>query len=166
MDEEDMPVGLASIEVEAVLQDCSECKVVKTEIGQHISSGDLIANLVYDRNTKYNMVVYGDFDLAQTGRPRKGDINKIEALITEWGGTVQDKINEDTDFVIMGKEPQVDEFTPDQLSDPLNKQIQDDQKAAYDAYETVLNKAISLGIPVMNQNRFLYFCGYYDSAQR
>jgi hypothetical protein len=66
----------------------------------------------------------------------------------------------------MGKEPQVEEFTEDQLEDPLNKQTQDDEKAEYDAYEAVLNKATSLGIPVMNQNRFLYFCGYYDNAQR
>jgi hypothetical protein len=166
MQAEEMPVGLGSIEVEQVLASASECRVIKTEIGQHFSEGDLIANLVYDRNTKYNMMVYGDFDLAQTGKPKKGDRQKIEALIAEWGGTVQNSINEDTDFVIMGKEPTIEQFTAEELQDPLNKQTQDDEKAAYDAYQGVLNKAISLGIPIMNQNRFLYFCGYYDNAQR
>jgi hypothetical protein len=166
MEAEDMPVGLGSIEVQQVLASASECKVVKMEIGQHLSEGDLIANLVYDRNTKYNMMVYGDFDLAQTGKPKKGDRQKIEALITQWGGSVQNSITEDTDFVIMGKEPTIEQFTQEELQDPLNKQTQDDEKAAYDAYQTVLNKAISYGIPVMNQNRFLYFSGYYDNAQR
>jgi hypothetical protein len=166
MDAEDMPVGLASIEVEQVLESVSQCRVVKTELGQHIAEGDLIANLVYDRNTKYNMMVYGDFDLGQTGKPKAGDREKIEALISQWGGKVQQSINEDTDFVIMGKEPEIEQFTQDELADPLNKQTQDDEKAKYDAYEAVLNKAISLGIPIMNQNRFLYFCGYYDNAQR
>jgi hypothetical protein len=66
----------------------------------------------------------------------------------------------------MGKEPTIESFSPEELADPLNKQTQDDEKAAYDAYESVLNKAVSLGIPIMNQNRFLYFCGYYDNAQR
>lgn len=166
MEAEDMPVGLGSIEVQEVLASVSQCRVVKTEIGAHFSEGDLIANLVYDRNTKYNMMVYGKFDLAQTGKPNDGDRKKVEALIAEWGGNVQQKINEDTDFVVMGREPEIETFTPEELADPLNKQTQDDEKAEYDAYESVLNKAVSLGIPIMNQNRFLYFCGYYDNAQR
>jgi NAD-dependent DNA ligase len=87
-------------------------------------------------------------------------------LITEWGGQVQNNIDVDTDFVVMGAEPKIEQFTADELNDPLNKQIQDDQKAAYDAYQDQLEKAEKLGIPIMNQNRFLYFCGYYNSAQQ
>jgi hypothetical protein len=166
MVEENLPVGLASIEVERVLSGVSECRVVKTEIGQHIGIGDLIANLVYDRNTKYNMVVYGDFDLSQSGKPKAGDAQKIKALITDWGGQVQKNIDVDTDFVVMGAEPKVDQFTADELNDPLNKQTQDEEKAAYDAYQAELEKAEKLGIPVMNQNRFLYFCGYFNNAQQ
>jgi len=32
------------------------------------------------------------------------------------------------------------------------------------AYDDVLNQAKELHIPIMNQNRFLYFCGYYENA--
>jgi hypothetical protein len=166
MTDENMPEGLASIEVERIMSNATECRVIKTAIGQHIGVGDFIANLVYDRNTKYNLVVYGDFDLGQTGKPKAGDAQKIKALITEWGGTVQKNIDVDTDFVVMGAEPKVEQFTADDLNDPLNKQTQDEEKAAYDAYEAVLDQAVKLGIPVMNQNRFLYFCGYYDNAQQ
>jgi len=166
MSADDMPAGIASIEVAEVLSGVSQCRVIKTQIGQHIAEGDLIANLVYDRNTKYNLVVYGDFDLAQSGKPRSSDKQKIEALITQWGGQIQKDINVDTDFVVMGAEPKVENFTADELNDPLTRQIQEDQKTAYDAYQAELEKAEKLGIPIMNQNRFLYFCGYYDNAQR
>jgi hypothetical protein len=166
MSSEDMPSGLASIEVEEVLASVSRCRVIHMEVGQHITEGDLIANLVYDRNTKYNLVVYGDFDLGQTGKPKDSDGDKIKALVTEWGGRVQKNIDVDTDFVVMGAEPTIDQFTPEDLEDPLNRQKQEDEKAAYDAYQAQLDKAEKLGIPIMNQNRFLYFCGYYDNAQR
>ena len=76
MVEENLPVGSASIEVERVLSGVSECRVVKTEIGQHIGMGDLIANLVYDRNTKYKLVVYGNFDMSQSGKPKAGDAKR------------------------------------------------------------------------------------------
>ena len=168
--EDDMPVGIGSIQVEQILSGVSECRVVKTEIGQHISVGDLIANLVYDRNTKYNFVVYGDFDLAQTGKPKPADAaadnQKIKALISEWGGHIQNQINVDTDFVVMGLVPKVDTFSEDELQDPLNKQILDDEQQAFDKYQAVLEQAEKLNIPIMNQNRFLYFCGYYNNAQQ
>ena len=166
MSEENMPVGEASIEVEEVLASVSQCRVIKTQPGQHIAEGDLIANLVYDRNTKYNFVVYGDFDLGQTGKPKKGDNQKIAALVTAWGGHVQKNIDVDTDFVVMGAEPKIDQFTDEELTDPLNRQMKQNETAAYQAYQSELERAQKLGIPIMNQNRFLYFCGYYENAQR
>jgi hypothetical protein len=166
MSEENLPIGEASIEVERVYASDSQCRVLKMEPGQHINEGDLIANLVYDRNTKYNFVVYGKFDLGQTGQPKDGDREKVDALVTAWGGHVQNKIDVDTDFVVMGAEPQVQQFTDDQLQDPLNRRLLDDQKAEYQAYENELDSAKELHVPIMNQNRFLYFCGYYDNAQR
>ncbi len=166
MSEDNMPAGVASIEVERVYASDSQCRVLKMEIGQHINEGDLIANLVYDRNTKYNFVVYGKFDLGQTSQPKDSDREKIAALVTQWGGHIQKEITVDTDFVVMGTVPEVKQFSPDDLQDPLNRRLLDDQKAEYQAYETELDKAKELHIPIMNQNRFLYFCGYYDNAQR
>jgi hypothetical protein len=172
MAEENLPIGEGSIEVERVYAFDSQCRVTKLEIGQHLNEGDLIANLVYDRNTKYNFVVYGNFDLAHVGQVKtstekqNADARKIEALVTEWGGHVQKEINVDTDFVVMGAVPEVRQFTADELQDPLNRRLLDEQKAAFDAFEAELDKAKELHIPIMNQNRFLYFCGYYDNAQR
>jgi len=58
------------------------------------------------------------------------------------------------------------QFSAEELNDPLNRQVLANEKAEYDAYQAELEKAEKLGIPIMNQNRFLYFCGYYNSAQR
>jgi len=165
MSSENMPVGQGSIEVESVGQYSSQCRVIKTELGRHINPGDLIANLVYDRNTRFNFVVYGKFDLGQTDQPKDADRAKIEALIVKWGGKLQPKINVDTDFVVMGAEPKVDSFTADDLQDPFNVSLKQKQEAELQAYTDVLNQAKEYHIPVMNQNRFLYFCGYYQSAQ-
>jgi hypothetical protein len=165
-DNDTLPVGKGSIEVIRVDQGSSECRVINTERGQTIVPGDKILNLVYDRNTKFNFVVYGDFDINSTGKPVPADIQIIKRLVTQWGGTIQDKITADTDFVIMGKEPEIPQFTTEELQDPFNKKKQEDSIAAADAYDTVQQRASDLGIPILNQNRFLYFVGYFDLASR
>jgi len=166
MSTDDMPVGLGSIEVQRVDRDSSECKVVKLQPNAHISSGDLIANLVYDRNVKFNFFVYGKFDLAGTDHPTDTDRDKILALIDRWGGKLQKQINVDTDFVVMGQEPKVEQFTDEQMQDPFYVRRKNDEEAEYKAYFDTLDKAHDYHIPLMNQNRFLYFIGYYDTAQR
>jgi hypothetical protein len=166
MSPENMPAGEGSIEVESVGAYSSQCRIIKTEVGRHINQGDLIANLVYDRNTKFNFVVYGKFDLGQTDQPKDSDREKIEALVIKWGGRIQPKIDVDTDFVVMGAEPKVESFSPDELQDPFNVKQKQDEEAQLKAYTDVLNQAKEYHIPVMNQNRFLYFCGYYENAQQ
>ena len=39
-------------------------------------------------------------------------------------------------------------------------------QAAKAAYDAVLKRASELSIPVLNQNRFLYYTGYYDQRRR
>jgi hypothetical protein len=165
-DDENLPSGLGSIEVEQVDQHTSQCRITKLQPAKHIEQGDVIANLVYDKNTKYNFVVYGKFDLSQAGRPNDNDAAKIKALVTEWGGAVQRDINVDTDFVVLGAEPTLTEFTEDELQDPFNVVTLRDEKAALTQYDAQRDEAQKLGIPIVNQNRFLYLVGYYDSAQR
>jgi predicted nucleic acid-binding Zn-ribbon protein len=165
MSSEDMPAGEGAIEVEQVGAYSSQCRIIKTEVGQHINQGDLIANLVYDRNTRFDFVVYGKFDLGQTGQPKDADREKIEALIIKWGGKIQPKIDPDTDFVVMGAEPKVEQFSADDLQDPFNVSTKQKEEAELKSYDDVLNQAKELHIPIMNQNRFLYFCGYYENSQ-
>jgi hypothetical protein len=162
----DLPIGKASIEVTHVGATSSECRITHTEPGTAISEGDLIANLVYDRNTKYNFVVFGNFDLARTGKAQPQDAEVIKRLITQWGGNVSNTINVDTDFVVLGAEPVIPDFTKDDLQDAVNKAKFDQATADAAAYDDIKEKAKDLRIPILNQNRFLYFVGYFDQAQR
>jgi hypothetical protein len=165
--DDNLPVGKASIEVTNVGATSSECRVTKTEPGTAISEGDIIANLVYDKNTKYNFVVFGNFNLAHTGTAEPQDAEVIKRLITQWGGTVVTDINVNTDFVILGAEPEIPSFTKDELAnDPLIKAKYDQAVADAGAYDDIKEKALGLRIPILNQNRFLYLCGYYDQAAK
>ncbi len=166
MREEDMPVGKASIEVVHVLDGTSECRVVRHTPGQQLTEGDLIMNLVFDPKAKYNFVVYGNFDLNNTGTPNPADNEVIKRLVTQWGGKLMNNVSVDTDFVVMGKEPVVPVLTKEDGDDPAKVEDHDKKQKALDDYQDLRSKAISLGIPLLNQNRFLYFVGYYDQATR
>ncbi len=164
--EENMPVGKGSVEVIRVGSTSSECRVLKVTPGTVFSEGDLLVNLVYDKNTRYQFVVHGNFDLNQTGRANPADAEVIKRLITQWGGRLVDQITIDTDFVVLGKEPAVPSFSAEELNDPNKLKIRDDAQAALETYNDLRQKARDLHIPVMNQNRFLYYVGYYDQARR
>jgi hypothetical protein len=186
--DDNMPRGKGSIEIVHVLPNASECHIVMLTPGQNIEQGDLIANLIYDKNTRYNFYVdpHGDFNLDQRTIPlldpqnidaeqatihnidvdNSHDIEVIKRLIKEWGGNVTDKINADTDFVILGKEPQLLTLTKEQSDEPLNQAFAQKSQATYDAYNDAKHQAMEYHIPILNQNRFLYFIGYYEMAQR
>ena len=166
--DDDLPVGIASLEVTHVLSDSSECRVVRTTPGETLVPGDCVMNLVFDPHTKYKFVVYGDFDLNQTGQPNSADTSVIKRLVTQWGGQVQPAkdLDTDTDFLVLGTEPVVPDLTEDDKSNAQAVKRHDDAQAALDAYDAIRQKAIEYGIPILNQNRFLYYTGYYDLAQQ
>ena len=164
--DEELPVGKASIEVVHVLSGTSECRVTRHSPGQQLTEGDLIVNLVFDPNAKYNFVIYGSFDLNGSGNSSTADTDVVKRLVTQWGGKLMNNVTVDTDFVVMGKEPVVPLLTKEDESDPGKVETRDKAQAALDAYLDVRSKAISLGVPLLNQNRFLYFIGYYDTAKR
>jgi hypothetical protein len=164
--DENLPKGKASIEVTRVGTNSSECHVVRQTPGTQITEGDLIANLVYDPNTKYTFMVYGDFDLDQNKIATPQETEVVKRLITQWGGKLSDQVNVDTDFVVLGKEPVLPSFSKEDLQDPFNAKKLADAQTALDQYMNVKKQAVDLHIPVLNQNRFLYLIGYYAQAKR
>jgi hypothetical protein len=64
----------------------------------------------------------------------------------------------------MGAEPVVPP-----VSDPNNANEvlrQTEKKKQLEQYQAFIASAAQLSIPLMNQNRFLYFIGYFDQATR
>jgi regulator of replication initiation timing len=165
--DEDLPQGKASIEVIRVGPTTSEVRVVRQSPGTTLSEGDLIANIVYDRNTKYNFLVYGNFDLDRNGVATPQDTEVVKRLVTQWGGIVASDLNVDTDFVVLGKEPEIPTATREELEiDPVLKARYDAAVAEAEAYDQIRTRAIEYRIPILNQNRFLYLIGYYNQAKR
>jgi hypothetical protein len=109
--------------------------------------------------------VFGNFDLAGNGRPNPNDTNFIKQLVTQWGGKLIDQVNVDTDFVVLGAEPVLPTFSKDDLT-PENQDKLQKAQDALDKYQAVVQAAKDLHIPILNQNRFLYYVGYYDQAKR
>jgi|GEM_PF-667308 len=164
--DQDLPVGKASIEVTKVLANSSQCHVSGLAPNQQLVEGDRILNLIYDRNVKFNFYVYGNFDVRTSGHATAADADVIKRLVTQWGGSVDDKLDVQTDFVVIGDPPEVPSYTTDELKDPLNEQNLANAKRDLDLYAKIVVLAADLHIPIMNQTRFLFFTGFSDLAQR
>jgi hypothetical protein len=161
---ENMPVGKASIIVDSVTSTGSVCKIIRLSRGVALTEGDLIANLVYDKNTTYNFFVYGNFDLDQNGVATAQDAEVIKRLITQWGGKLSTDINVDTDFVVLGKEPTIPDKPPG--DDPIAIANYTKALEEADRYASFSVKAREFRTPTLNQNRFLYMIGYYEQARK
>jgi hypothetical protein len=134
--------------------------------GATLSEGDIVANLVYDRNTTFHFVVYGNFDVDGNGiwTPQEADV--VKSLVTRWGGKLDDKIGISTDFIVLGQEPPVPALTKQELEDPILKDKYDKAVVAQKAWQTQVEAANNFNIPIMNQNRFMYYTGYFDQMKR
>ncbi len=158
--------GKASIEIIRVQPGSSEARIIRTSPGASIREGDLAVNLVYDRNIKYNFVVYGKFNLDRRGDSSVRDGDALKRLVSQWGAKVVDQVNIDTDFLLLGDEPLVPAFSQDDLQDPIKARQFEEASRDLEAYNDVRSKAQSLSVPILNQTRFLYLIGYYDESSR
>lgn len=164
--DESLPKGKASIEVLRVSPGSSECRIIRQTPGETVVEGDACVNLVYDKNVKYNFMVYGSFDLDRNGQTNPQDNDVIKRLITRWGGKVVDKLSADTDFLVIGKVPELPTYTQEELDRPeIQFEVEKKKKEIAD-FDEILSQAIQYNIPVLNQNRFLYFTGYYEQSAR
>ena len=164
--DDSLPKGKASIELIKVSPGSSECRIVRQTPGETVVEGDSCVNLIFDKNIKYNVEVYGNFDLDRNGTATAQDADVIKRLVTRWGGKVVDKLNADTDFLVIGKLPELPNYTQEELDRPEIQFEVEKKKKEITEYDDILNKAIEYNIPVLNQNRFLYFTGYYEQAAR
>src|SRR5690606_30821755 len=66
---------------------------------------DIIANAVYDPNKTYKFVIDGLFDIDGDGITNRYETQDLAALIEQWGGTVEDEVVGDIDFIVLGEKP-------------------------------------------------------------
>lgn len=156
----------AEVEVIEVNPRASAARILDSSPKNPIMTGDLAANLIWDSDTENEFVVAGEFDLDRDGNPDYDGVNKVESLIRRWGGTVSDTVTAETDYVILGNEPEVPpEPTLDTLA--VNPTAMDRYNAAQqqnDRYNRIRQRAESLWVPIFNYDRFLHFTGYASQA--
>jgi hypothetical protein len=155
--------GKATIEVIRVQEHSASARVVRQVRGTTLEEGDVLGNVAYDPHMVFKFVVFGDFDVDHTGQAQPGDNRRVENMIGDWGAKVVDKLNYDTDFLVLGLEPQMPEpLKGDDALDHIKIQQYDAAKAKFQRYQNLLGEANGLHIPVLNQNRFLALVGYYQ----
>jgi hypothetical protein len=165
--EDAMPQGKASIEVVRVGPTSSEARVTRrTPSAPSLQEGDLAVNLVYDPNVKYNFVVFGKFDLGNKGTPSTQDGDIIRQKIQDWGGQIQNQIGINTDFVVIGAEPNVPQLSDEEKRDPIALQRASAAQQEFEQYQAAIKRAQELHVPILNQNRFLYLIGAYGLGTR
>lgn len=150
--------GKAQIEVVSVSDESAACRIRHVSGHQVIVDGDLIANPVYDRDRPLSFLVVGRFDLNHDGMADREGAGAIEAMISEWGGTLSPDLTALTDFVVLGGSP------PRPRSDTEATPEQAERLRAisreYDQYVETAESAKSLSVPIMTQEVFLSFLGY------
>jgi hypothetical protein len=154
--------GKAEVEVFDVAKTYSAARIIQSELTKPILQGDLVANLIWDADRTNVFVIAGDFDLDNDGVLDYNGANRVKTLIERWGGRVDDTITIDTDFVVLGKQPQVlQKPTLDELDvDPRAMDVYNASLQRLERYNGLRNQAQTLWIPVFTYDRFLYFIGY------
>jgi len=178
---EELERGKASIEVVGIDESSAACRIVRASLASSVLTGDLIANLVYDKSRIYKFYLFGEFDLDNDGIATLSDQDQVASLIRKWGGQIvqpkkrqqqlaaligpeqatQTVLPLDTDFLVIGQEPDIpDQGGPTDDPQVIRERIQ--AKKKWDEYIKLVNEARALSIPIINQHRFLALIGYYQ----
>ncbi len=153
--------GKATIEAIRMSDRSSLCRVVRLERNKTVNESDLIANVIYDPNISYRFYVFGEFDIDNTGQVTTTDRRRVETMVTQWGGQLINKLSYNTDFLVLGQEPEPPQPLPRNVVDPLVIERHAAKKHKFEKYQALIEEAKALSIPILNQNRFLALVGYY-----
>jgi len=158
----------AQVEVFTIDKKVAAARVLSSDPRNPITTGDLIANLIWDPARQNQFIVVGDFDVDSDGELDFDGVTRIEALIQRWGGATSKEVTPLTDYVILGTAPQVPtQPTPEmQTADPTALEKYNAAKAKNDQYNQIRDRAEKLWVPMFNYDRFLYFTGYANQTSR
>lgn len=153
--------GKASISVSNMQETTAECRVTRQAPNRPILEGDIIVNIAYERNRKPRFVAIGEFDLNYDGAGDPDGVEKISAIIGDWGGQISETVDETTDFLVVGIGPGTRPLATDRgrKTDVVEaiKELRSEQR---EAWENAVRTAHDWNIPVLTQNQFLFLTGY------
>jgi hypothetical protein len=159
----EMPRGKASLEVTRVNDTTAVCKVTRSQTGNPIIRGDVVANAVYDPAYRFKFLVHGKFDIDNDGKPTETEAEYLRGLVVNWGGTVVagEDLPGDLDFLVLGVEPPKPAPLPNDAS-PVLLQDWVHRNEANELYNRLFRQAREAQIPVLNANRFFILIGHTE----
>lgn len=150
--------GKARIEVIRVGPNGSRARVISSSAGNPVVRGDIIANPVYDPDKTYRFVVDGTFDYDGDGVASKLERSNVENLIRRWGGTIQEDIEGDTDFLVLGARPELP--PPPTPGVPREVVIEYNRiRRSIERYDDLFQRAERTSLPILNENRLRTLIG-------
>mgnify|MGYP006287036215 CR=1 FL=1 len=151
----------AEIQVFDVADSFAAARIVKSEPKRPILLGDVIANVIWDGSKSNTFVIAGAFDTDNDGTVERDARDRLTGMIEQWGGRVADDITVDTDYLVLGKEPEVPEEPTfqDIEIDPQANMKYEQAKQELERYNQVQRNAQALWIPILKYQRFLYLIG-------
>ena len=158
--------GKAEIMLFDVKANVSAAKLLNSCNTNPVVSNDVIVNMAWDKETPYNFVVAGEFDIDGDGTIDPDGREKIVQLIECWGSQVVDKVNVNTDFVVVGNSPRklAKQSDEDIDLDPLVLEKYEASVKTYEEFYLILYKESALSIPVFDTKRFINLIGYDREA--
>jgi hypothetical protein len=160
--------GKAEIEVFQVSPNVSAARILRSSVKNPIVPDDIVANLIWDAKTSNRFYVSGEFDLNGDGTPEPDAAERIREMILRWGGTLEEDITVNTDFIVMGEPPRrLPRPSQTELElNPAAQQRYEEAEVRASQYEALLQKAELLSIPVFNLKQFYYLLGYETLASK
>jgi len=158
--------GKGAIEVIEIMDTISKCRITVFDASNPIMTNDIIANLVWNKDKKYNFCVAGDFDFDSDGLVDQDGLQKITELIKHWGGQVTTTLSVDTDFLVLGQPPAIPTKPSDEYGEdsPIVQAYRQASQRLTEYKETIENGK-ALDVPTFNLSRFFYFIGFFEQAK-
>ena len=158
----------AEIEVFDVDKKISTARIIYSSEKNPIVLDDIVANLIWDSDKTNLFVVAGEFDLNDDGFVDFDAVERICALIENWGGRIDVAVSIDTDFIVLGRRPPLfrKPTFEDIEADMMAMQKYDDSQRKLEYYDDVVNRAKELMVPIYNYERFLYLAGYKTQSRQ
>lgn len=152
------PRPKATIEIIAVGETSSTCRITSETRGNPVVRGDVVANAIYDPSKVYTFLVYGNFDANGDGVATANETTDIRAMIESWGGRVVDELSGDVDFLVLGQRPQLPP-RPGAGQPTIIMQEYIRLDALAQKYDQLQAQAASTSLPVLNENRLYTLIG-------
>ena len=153
--------GKAIVEIINMDENTSVGRIVQRAPRANIRNGDKLVNVVFDPNRVYAFNVFGQFDLNYDQQPEDNGLEQIQSMVRRFNGRLVDDLSFATDYLVLGVEPLLP-VRPENELDLIQMKEYRAQLENFNAYQERESKARELGIPVLNQNRFLDLVGYFD----